>query len=169
MLSDRAAAKGLSLSIASDLPPLRVSGDLTRLQQGLLNYAANAIKFTEAGEVTLGCSVVEEDGPSLLMRFEVRDTGIGIDPAQVERLFSAFEQADTSTTRKYGGTGLGLAITRKLAELMGGSAGADGQPGTGSRFWFTARLRRCQAVDDGQRSSELAGSNGLSTLIAQHL
>ena len=169
MLSDRAAAKGLSLRIASDLPPLRVSGDLTRLQQGLLNYAANAIKFTEAGEVTLGCSIVEEDGPSLLMRFEVRDTGIGIDPAQVDRLFSAFEQADSSTTRKYGGTGLGLAITRKLAELMGGTAGADGELGGGSRFWFTARLRRCEAFDDSHCTAELAGSNGLSTLIARHL
>nr|WP_301276940.1 ATP-binding protein [Dechloromonas sp.] len=146
MLSDRAAAKGLNLRIAGDLPALRISGDLTRLQQGLLNYTANAIKFTEAVEVTLGCSVVEEDGPSLLMRFEVRDTGIGIDPAQVERLFSTFEQADISTTRKYGGTGLGLAITRKLDELMGGTPGAD-----------------------GHHAAALAGNHGLTTLIARHL
>ena len=169
MLADRAAAKGLALKIAGNLPPLRVSGDLTRLQQGLLNFTANAITFTESGEITIGCTVLEEDGSSLLLCFEVRDTGIGIEPAQVERLFNAFEQATPSTTRKYGGTGLGLAITRKLAELMGGTAGADGQPGVGSRFWFTARLHRCEHIDDGHHTAVPAGNDALSQLIAHHL
>ena len=169
MLSDRAAAKGLALRISSDLPQLRVIGDLTRLQQSLLNYTANAIKFTEAGEVTLGCSILKESGPELLLRFEVSDTGIGIEAAQVERLFSAFEQADTSTTRKYGGTGLGLAITRKLAELMGGTAGAESQPGVGSQFWFTARLHRCDPNDDVHHAPEVGGNEALTQLIAHHL
>ncbi len=169
MLFDRAAAKGLTLRIADDLPRLRVVGDLTRLQQSLLNYTANAIKFTETGEVTIGCRVLEETGPALLLRFEVHDTGIGIEAAQVERLFSAFEQADTSTTRKYGGTGLGLAITRKLAELMGGTAGADSQPGVGSQFWFTARMRRCEQSDDSCHPPEVGGNEALSQLIARHL
>src|SRR6185369_7069631 len=109
-------------------------------QQAMLNLATNAIKFTETGSVILRVHPEEEAADSVLVRFEVEDTGIGIAPGIIPKLFSAFEQADNSTTRQYGGTGLGLAITRKLAQLMGGAAGVTSRPGVGSTFWFTARL-----------------------------
>jgi PAS domain S-box-containing protein len=140
MLYERAHAKGLDLRVETQPLPQPLAGDPTRLQQGLLNFAGNAIKFTESGHVTLRALLTEEDAVSVLVRFEVEDTGIGIAPESAARLFSAFEQADNSITRKYGGTGLGLAITRKLALLMGGDAGVVSTPGVGSTFWFTARL-----------------------------
>jgi CheY-like chemotaxis protein len=121
-------------------------GDATRLQQALLNYATNAIKFTADGSITIRAEVLEEDDAGVLLRFEVADTGIGIEPEVMPRLFSAFEQADSKTTRRYGGTGLGLAITRKIAQLMGGEAGCTSTPGSGSIFWFTARLKKSGAV-----------------------
>jgi CheY-like chemotaxis protein len=122
-----------------------------RLQQGLLNYATNAIKFTETGTVVLRSFIQEEGADSVLVRFEVKDTGIGIPAEALSRLFSAFEQADNSITRKYGGTGLGLAITRRLAGLMGGEAGAESTPGAGSTFWFTARLKKGAGVQEPGR------------------
>jgi CheY-like chemotaxis protein len=112
------------------------------LQQALLNYAANAVKFTETGAVTLRVRKQAETAGGVMVRFEVRDTGIGIAPEALPRLFSAFEQADNSMTRKYGGTGLGLAITHRLAALMGGESGVESTPGLGSTFWFTARLKK---------------------------
>ena len=112
------------------------------MRQALLNYAANAVKFTQFGEITLRTSLLEEDDQGLLLRFAVEDSGIGIAADKLHGLFHAFEQADSSTTRKYGGTGLGLAITRKLALLMGGDAGAQSECQRGSTFWFTARLKR---------------------------
>ena len=140
ILSERAKAKGIPLLVqATSLPP-KLYGDPMRLQQALLNYATNAIKFTEKGSVTLRVLVQEETAESVLVRFEVQDTGIGIPAGTLPQLFSAFEQADNSTTRKYGGTGLGLAITRRLARLMGGQAGVESTPGVGSTFWFTAKL-----------------------------
>ena len=139
---DRAATKGLSIERAIGGLPPALWGDPLRLRQALLNYAGNAVKFTERGTVSIAARVVEEGPDSALVRFEVADTGIGIAPDVLGRLFTAFEQADNSTTRRYGGTGLGLAITRKLAQLMGGDAGAASAPGEGSRFWFTARLAR---------------------------
>ena len=142
MLQERIRAKGLSLVTDIEYPPAYLIGDPTRLQQALLNYAANAVKFTETGTITLRARVASEDGETVVVRFEVQDTGIGIVPETVAKLFSAFEQADNSITRKYGGTGLGLAITRKIAEVMGGAAGVSSVPGQGSTFWFTARLRR---------------------------
>ncbi|WP_157269828.1 ATP-binding protein [Azohydromonas aeria] len=143
MVGEGAAAKGLRLQVDVDQAPRRLRGDDTRLRQALLNYASNAVKFTEAGTVTLRARQLEQRaGDWLLVRFEVEDTGAGVEPHQVPRLFQAFEQADTSTTRKHGGTGLGLAITRRLAELMGGSAGMQPHEGGGSAFWFTARLGR---------------------------
>ncbi len=142
VLAPRAATKGTRLQIEPGDLPAVLYGDGTRLRQALLNYAANAIKFTDAGTVSLRASVQEASDTDVLVCFEVRDTGIGIAPEALPRLFGAFEQADNSTTRKYGGTGLGLAITRRLAELMGGGVGVDSTPGQGSRFWFTARLRR---------------------------
>ena len=149
---ERAEAKGLSFRLAlSALPPVLV-GDRTRLAQALLNYLSNAIKFTERGTITLRASVLEEDGDTLLARFEVQDTGIGIEAEALPRLFGAFEQADNTTTRKFGGTGLGLAITRRLAELMGGSVGVESTPGVGSTFWLTVRLGKTAAVDGEKRA-----------------
>jgi two-component system sensor histidine kinase/response regulator len=142
ILAERARTKGLRLLIEVASLPVGLHGDPTRLQQALLNFATNAVKFTETGSVTLRSQIVAEDAATALLRFEVQDTGIGIPADTIDRLFTAFEQADNSTTRKYGGTGLGLAITRRLAGLMGGEAGVTSAPGVGSTFWFTARLKK---------------------------
>ncbi len=146
LIGAQAAAKELSLTVDTDNVPPWLRGDPTRLRQALLNYAGNAVKFTERGTISLRARLLEEIAGELLVRFEVRDSGIGIAPESLPRLFHAFEQADTSTTRKYGGTGLGLAITRRLAQLMGGEAGVDSTPGAGSTFWFTARLQRGHGI-----------------------
>ncbi len=135
-----AQEKGLRLTVDGGDLPARLHGDVTRLTQALLNLLANACKFTDTGSVALHCRLDGEGPDGLLVRFEVRDTGIGVSPSQLAGLFQPFVQADSSTTRRYGGTGLGLAITRHLAELMGGSAGALSLAGAGSVFWFTARL-----------------------------
>jgi PAS domain S-box-containing protein len=142
LIAEQARAKNLALEVDGNAVPLWLVGDPTRLRQALLNYATNAVKFTETGGVALRTILLSEDAEGLLVRFEVQDTGVGIAPEQIPRLFEAFEQADASTTRRHGGTGLGLAIARRLARLMGGEAGADSQPGRGSTFWFTARLGR---------------------------
>jgi two-component system sensor histidine kinase/response regulator len=142
MLGERCKAKGIRLAIEAELLPDNLVGDAVRLQQALLNYATNSVKFTEQGSVTLRALREDETADSLTVRFEVCDTGIGIDSEAMQRLFTAFEQADASTTRKFGGTGLGLAITRRLAELMGGRAGGSSTPGQGSTFWFSARLKK---------------------------
>ena len=141
IMSESALAKGLRFEVDEGSVPLWLRGDVTRLRQALLNYAGNAVKFTDAGHVKLRATVVEDFGSDVLVRFEVVDTGVGIAPDKLNRLFEAFEQADASTTRKYGGTGLGLTITRRLAQLMGGEVGAESTPGSGSTFWFTARLQ----------------------------
>jgi PAS domain S-box-containing protein len=146
ILAERAKAKGLHLLIETGNLPPNLMGDPTRLQQALLNYATNAIKFTETGNVTLRVFMQEETAVSVMLRLEVQDTGIGITPEVMVRLFSAFEQADNSMTRKYGGTGLGLAITRRLAELMDGEAGAESIEGVGSTFWFTVKLKKVAAA-----------------------
>ena len=145
ILSERAAAKGIHLLIENGHLPHNLMGDPTRLQQALLNYATNAVKFTESGTVTLRVLMQEETSESAWLRFEVQDTGIGIAPEAMSRLFNAFEQADNSMTRKYGGTGLGLAITQRLADLMGGKVGAESTPGVGSTFWFTVKLKKGDA------------------------
>ena len=145
MLSSRAAEKGLQLVVDAEPVADVLSGDETRLTQALLNYATNAIKFTEHGTITLRLRKIEESADDMLVRFEVEDTGIGIAPEALARLFDSFEQADSSTTRRYGGTGLGLAITRQLALLAGGDVGVRSVPGAGSVFWFTARLQRGEA------------------------
>ena len=124
-----------------ELPPVMV-GDPTRLAQALLNYLSNAVKFTERGTITLRVSIAEDTGGDCVLRFEVEDTGIGIDPETIAKLFEAFEQVETTASRRFGGTGLGLAITRRLAHLMDGQAGAQSVPGLGSTFWFTAHLGR---------------------------
>jgi PAS domain S-box-containing protein len=140
LIRDQAARKGLTLEIKPNGLPRHVYGDATRLRQVLLNFAGNAIKFTEHGLISLTGEQLSSDGKQVLCRFTVTDTGVGISQGDTARLFHAFEQLDGSTTRKYGGTGLGLAIARQLAELMGGEVGVDSTPGVGSRFWITARL-----------------------------
>ena len=142
IMGARAQAKGLNLEVITDTNWPDVQGDPTRLQQALINYVGNAIKFTETGSITLRILKQQESSDSVLLRFEVQDTGIGIAPEALPRLFTAFSQADNSTTRKYGGTGLGLAIAQRLAELMGGKAGVESTPGVGSIFWFSARLHK---------------------------
>ena len=142
MLHDRLQAKKLQLHTELQNLPTPLLGDATRIQQAMLNYASNAVKFTEAGSVTLRVHLVEETEADALIRFEVQDTGIGIALQDLPKLFNAFEQADTSSTRKYGGTGLGLAITKRLAQLMDGDAGVQSTEGSGSTFWFTMRLKK---------------------------
>jgi PAS domain S-box-containing protein len=142
IINQSARDKGLHIRLEHDAVPLWLYGDPARLRQALLNYVGNAVKFTDKGAIVIRASLLEDVGDELLVRFEVTDTGIGIAPDKMSRLFQDFEQADASTTRKYGGTGLGLAITRRLAQLMGGEAGAESSPGKGSTFWFTARLHR---------------------------
>jgi len=167
MIADQAKAKGLRVALDQGDVPLWLRGDPTRLRQALLNYAGNALKFTEHGGIVLrarlsplGAKAVgeEKDGGAMreegqsplddeiMVRFEVQDTGIGIAREKLPRIFQVFEQADASTTRKYGGTGLGLTITRRLAHLMGGDAGVDSEVGRGSTFWFTALLQRGHGV-----------------------
>ncbi len=146
MMLERMLERGLSLNVDHEGVPPVLFGDVTRLRQALLNYLSNAVKFTERGGISLSARLVEQDDDAaegfVLIHFEVSDTGVGIAPSDLSRLFVSFEQGDASTTRRYGGSGLGLAITRRLARLMGGDAGASSEPGLGSTFWFSARLAR---------------------------
>jgi PAS domain S-box-containing protein len=141
MVAGAAHAKGLELHVDSSGLPRQVRGDPTRLSQVLMNLLGNAVKFTERGSVSLRGTLLERDAASLQLRFEVSDTGIGIEPERVGKLFDAFEQSDSSTTRRFGGTGLGLAVTRQLVELMDGAVGVDSTPGVGSTFWVTVRMQ----------------------------
>lgn len=157
VLRVQAQDKGLQFRarVGAAVPPL-MTGDAHRLRQVLTNLAANAIKFTERGEVTLEAELESQSEGRARVHFAITDTGIGIRADQVSRLFSAFTQADASTTRKYGGTGLGLAISKQLVEMMGGSIGAESAEGGGSRFWFTA------VFDVPPQTRALAASNARS-------
>lgn len=146
MVTDEAREKRLPIIVDLEGMPLWLRGDPTRLRQALLNYCANAVKFTQKGQIVIRTELVHEDAQGLLVRFSVQDTGIGILPEKMEGIFNAFEQADTSITRKYGGTGLGLAITQRLAVLMGGGVGVESAAQVGSTFWFTARLQRGRGI-----------------------
>jgi len=147
LMSEKASAKGLELifEVAPDVST-HFRGDPLRLGQILINFCNNAVKFTEHGEVSVAVRVLEDNPDSQLVQFSVSDTGIGMTEAQISRLFQAFEQADASTTRKYGGTGLGLAISKQLTEIMGGQVEVKSELGKGSTFTFTARLGKGTAI-----------------------
>lgn len=171
----KAQEKGLVLRLEIDrnIPPL-LNGDEIRISQILLNYLNNAIKFTDRGSVHLRAQLLEKDHAQCRLRFEVEDSGIGLTEEQIGRLFHSFEQADLSTTRKFGGTGLGLAISRQLAEMMGGEVGVESVYGQGSIFWASLRVDIANSdslPDDTASSTELdsgpANLNGVSILLAE--
>ena len=141
LTSEKASAKGLELVFETDKAvPKDLVGDPLRLGQILINYANNAVKFTDKGEIAIRVRLRSETAGDVLLYFEVKDTGIGISEEQKAQLFRSFQQTDSSVTRRYGGTGLGLAISKKLAELLGGEVGIESEEGKGSTFWFTAWL-----------------------------
>jgi PAS domain S-box-containing protein len=152
VLGVKAFNKGVELVafLGPDVPA-RIMGDPVRIRQILTNLADNAIKFTSEGSVQVHVGVQRTPGQEPLLRAEVRDSGIGMSPEQMQRLFKAFSQADSSTTRIYGGTGLGLTISKRLSELMGGSIGVESDPGRGSTFWFTLALEAAAAPTEEWR------------------
>ena len=165
MLFEAATKKNLRLALEIERFPNGLSGDAARLQQAVLNYASNAVKFTDDGTITLRALCLETTPHTVTARIEVCDTGIGISPEAIPRLFSAFEQADNSMTRKYGGTGLGLVITRRLAELMGGETGVSSAVGIGSTFWLTVKLRRRDDLHAGREADFSAPKTHAETEI----
>jgi len=158
LISEKAAEKGLELifDVAADVAT-HLRGDPLRLGQILINFCNNAVKFTEKGEIVVRVRTTDDVPEEQLVYFAVTDTGIGLSRQQIDRLFEAFEQADTSTTRKYGGTGLGLAISKRLVELMDGEVGVVSEPGKGSTFWFTARLGKSKMRRPRVLHADLAG------------
>lgn len=164
MIGSRASEKGLELVVRIDPDiPFMLRGDRLRLGQVLLNLASNAVKFTEHGNVIFRARLIEQDASTLHVRFEVSDTGIGLSADHCERLFQAFEQADSSTTRKFGGTGLGLAISKRLVHLMDGQIGAESTLGKGTTFWFEVPLQR--ATTSLPQPRPLGIPKGLSVLV----
>ncbi|MDB5846713.1 MAG: hypothetical protein JWP29_465, partial [Rhodoferax sp.] len=161
LVATQARGKGLELIIDQDHLPHRLRGDPTRLSQILINLMANAVKFTDHGWVRLRGSVLAEQGDKVQLRFEIQDTGPGIPADRQHALFSAFEQADSSSSRRHGGTGLGLALSRQLARAMGGEAGVTSEVGVGSQFWFSAWLARVPDAPGLAAPIVLAGRRAL--------
>jgi PAS domain S-box-containing protein len=166
ILASAARKKRLSLVtyVAPDVPSSMV-GDANRLRQILLNLIGNAIKFTATGGVVVRATVESTDEIFSVLRFAVTDTGIGIEEGSRKRLFQAFEQADGSTSRRFGGTGLGLSISKKLVEMMGGEIGVDSRPNAGSTFWFTARFERLETPDNAMPAEPAQTLRGTRALI----
>jgi CheY-like chemotaxis protein len=172
LIGHKAIEKNLKLlvDLSPDVAHLSFMGDPLRLGQILLNFTGNALKFTAAGAITLRAGLAEESPSDVLLRFEVQDTGIGISSDDQKKLFTAFEQADGSMTRKYGGTGLGLAISKRLAHLMGGEVGVESEAGQGSTFWFTVRLDKAPTVNGAAPSAPTFAQDSAETrLKAQFL
>jgi signal transduction histidine kinase len=172
MVGEIAAAKGLVMSFERDPRlPSRLLGDPLRLGQVLLNYASNAVKFTERGTVDVRAKLLEDAGKDVLVQFRVSDTGIGLTPEQAASLFTDFQQAEASTTRRFGGTGLGLAICKRLAELMGGSVGVESAAGIGSSFWFSVRLGKpvssAQVMESTATHRPPGSLAGMRVLVAE--
>ncbi len=167
MVSLKAHAKGLELLFEIDADvPRHLVGDALRLGQIIINLATNAVKFTENGEVVLRVSCESHNGSSVVLRFTVCDSGIGVTPDRLDALFEPFTQEDDSITRKYGGTGLGLAICKQLVEMMGGTLSARSELGRGSEFSFTTELGVDTAIDSiGQRSPVIDGLKGMRALV----
>jgi PAS domain S-box-containing protein len=168
MIAEQARLKGLALKVECAGVPLWLWGDPTRLRQALLNFASNAVKFTEHGTITLRAGLLENRGDEVMIRFEVVDTGIGIAAEKLPNLFQPFVQADVSSTRVHGGTGLGLAITRRLAYLMGGDAGVESEVGRGSTFWFTARLGRHHGLPSATPAANGGADDGAEAELRRH-
>ncbi|MFN7966249.1 MAG: ATP-binding protein [Acidobacteriota bacterium] len=173
LLGHGAQRKGLSLEHAiPDNVPASVLGDVVRVRQVLTNLVSNAIKFTPRGWVQVSVTAVSITPTDCVLRFEVRDSGVGIDPARHHRLFQLFSQAESSTSRRYGGSGLGLAISQRLVQLMGGEIGVNSRLGEGSMFWFTARFGVSQSADLASPAGQLAHpavetSSPLRILVAE--
>jgi two-component system sensor histidine kinase/response regulator len=166
MVAEEAGSKDLELIVDTDHLPERMHGDSKRLAQALINFLANAVKFTERGWVRLKGELLREHEGRLEIRFDVVDSGVGIPLERQAALFSAFEQGDVSTTRKFGGTGLGLALTRHIAQLMGGDVGLESTPGSGSRFWFSAWVDRARDVE---AEASPFDTQGLRALVVDDL
>jgi two-component system sensor histidine kinase/response regulator len=160
LLAEKARARNVRVvaMLGADVPQY-VTGDVTRVRQILVNLVGNAVKFTENGDITVRAQLMAREPGHLLLRFDVKDTGIGVAPDIMPLLFEPFVQADSSTTRRFGGTGLGLTISKRLAEQMGGAIGVESRPGQGSNFWFTVRLAVAEA------STEPPPLRGMRTLV----
>jgi signal transduction histidine kinase len=179
MLSDQSRRKKLELLESVDPRiPATIQGDPSRVQQVLINFTTNAIKFTETGEVVLRAELVESSANDLGVRFTVRDTGVGIPADRRDRLFKTFSQLDASTTRKHGGTGLGLAICKQIATLMNGEIGVESEPGRGSEFWFQCRFQKqaAQASESrplrqpqGKRALALARNRATLAILCESM
>jgi signal transduction histidine kinase/HPt (histidine-containing phosphotransfer) domain-containing protein len=173
LVGESAKAKGLALQIDFKSVPPTLFGDGMRLGQILLNFVTNAVKFTQQGGVFVSAEEVERNADQLRLRFSVRDTGIGLSAEQCSRLFSAFEQAEASTSRHFGGTGLGLAISKRLAEIMGGAVGVHSEPGAGSTFWVELPFRPGSSEPDAPHDSSdndelrLRARKGMHLLLAE--
>jgi PAS domain S-box-containing protein len=172
LIEDQATAKKLELILELDQQlPIYLKGDALRLGQVLINFSNNAIKFTESGKITLRARIADVTANDILLHFEVQDTGIGLNHKQTEQLFQPFQQADSSTARKFGGTGLGLAISKQLAVLMSGEVGVESVFGKGSTFWFTARLGKLSAAEIEKQLKftplEFKSIKGASILLAE--
>jgi PAS domain S-box-containing protein len=166
LVGERARTKGIEVILDTDGSPDMLRGDPTRLSQAIVNLLSNAVKFTETGSILVRVEMLAATPGGVHVKFIVRDTGIGIAAEKLGGIFDAFEQADSSTTRRYGGTGLGLAITRHIARMLGGTVGVESEEGVGSTFWFTAHLERSAGARPAPR---LPGFAGLRALLVDDL
>jgi signal transduction histidine kinase len=162
MIREKASEKGIEVHLDVPDMPSGLAGDPLRITQALLNFAGNALKFTERGRIDICVELLDLAPAHVDVRFSVKDTGIGVKSSDVGHIFELFHQADDSTSRRYGGSGLGLAITRELARLMGGEVGVDSRPEVGSTFWFTARLPKT-----GDLTSEMSDESAYEAILAE--